>query len=89
MLMIFLAVESLLLVAGVWTHRRSNADILWLSAIAVSFSTVYCLTHIQVRYRAPMEAIVAVLAAAALAQLWSRVASSPEVENDRRGHVSP
>lgn len=35
----------------------------WLLAIIASFSLVYCLTHVQVRFRAPMEPVVAVLLA--------------------------
>jgi len=68
----FLGAESIaiLLLALVRTPRN---DIWWLLAIVVSFSVIYCLTHIFVRFRAPTEPLVAVI----LAVLAAGRTSSP------------
>lgn len=70
---IFMLGEVILLVVCLGVGGRTNADLRWLLAVIVSFSLVYCLTHVQLRFRAPIEPIVAVLLAAAAAQAYTRL----------------
>ncbi len=53
----------LLLVRVVKAGRSVTPDVYWLLAIVVSFSLVYCLTHVQVRYRVPCEPVIAIVLA--------------------------
>jgi 4-amino-4-deoxy-L-arabinose transferase-like glycosyltransferase len=65
-IMILCAAEVLLVVGGFLARRKIGADARWLLAIVVVFSLSYIATHAQVRYRAPTEPMIAILAAAAL-----------------------
>jgi hypothetical protein len=74
--LLFLAAESLAVAASVMLGRRLSVDIRWLMAIAISFSLVYCLTHVELRYRAPIEPVIAIIVGAFLASLsWRRAGS--------------
>ncbi|MEE9294703.1 MAG: glycosyltransferase family 39 protein [Phycisphaerae bacterium] len=53
----------LLLVPLVKAGRSVTPEVYWLLAIVASFSLVYCLTHVQVRYRAPCEPLIAIVLA--------------------------
>jgi hypothetical protein len=59
--MYFLIVETALVVFALLIHRGSGRDLPWLLAIVICFSVVYCLTHVQVRFRAPTEPVMAIL----------------------------
>ena len=59
--MYFLIVETALVVFALLIHRGSGRDLPWLLAIVICFSVVYCLTHVQVRFRAPTEPMMAIL----------------------------
>ncbi len=67
----FLGAEFLAVLLLLALRRPSGSDVWWLLAIVVSFSAVYCLTHIAVRFRAPTELLVAVVIAV-LASGWLR-----------------
>lgn len=56
---LFLSVESLLLAASM-VFSRNRRTVWWLAGMAILFSLPYCLTHVMMRYRAPMEPIVVV-----------------------------
>ncbi len=68
---LFLSAEMLLFCWCILLARRINIDLAWLAGMAIAFSITYCLTHIQLRYRAPMEPLVAVIMAVAMAQAFS------------------
>lgn len=59
--MIFLTVEVLVLLIALFMRSRHSNGLMWIFTILVLFSIVYCLTHVQVRYRTPSEPLVAVL----------------------------
>lgn len=59
--MYFLIVETAIVVIAILIHRGSGHDLPWLLAIVICFSVVYCLTHVQVRFRAPTEPVMAIL----------------------------
>ena len=66
---LFLTAEAALLLIGVGVGRGTKLDYRWLLAIVIGFSFVYCLTHVEVRYRAPSEPVVAILVGATIAGL--------------------
>lgn len=58
---VFLSLETLTVVALLAVRRRVGPDIGWLLGTVFIFSLVYCITHVQVRFRAPTEPILAVV----------------------------
>lgn len=66
-LTIFLMAEVLVIPIALVVRRRLPSPVLWLGAIAIAFCIVYCATHVMVRYRAPIEPVMAVLVAIAVA----------------------
>ncbi len=68
---LFLSAEMFLICWCILLTRKVNIDLLWLVGMALSFSAIYCLTHIQVRYRAPIEPMMAVILAMAIAQVFA------------------
>ena len=60
---VFLSIEGAailgLLILAI-ARRRIPSDVLWLLALAGTFSVLYCLTHVQLRYRAPTEPMMAI-----------------------------
>ncbi len=65
----FLIVETALLAFGFLLARRSWGRSWWLAAIILVYPLVYYATHVQIRYRAPMEVAVAILLGTILAAL--------------------
>ncbi len=59
----FMLAEVILVAAFLLTRPRAGRDVPWLLATVISFSLVYCLTHVQIRFRAPTEPIMAILLA--------------------------
>jgi 4-amino-4-deoxy-L-arabinose transferase-like glycosyltransferase len=59
--MIFLTVEVLVLLIALFMRSRRADGLMWILTILLLFSIVYCVTHVQVRYRTPSEPLVAVL----------------------------
>lgn len=57
----FLAGEVVLIVVLLLVVRPLRPGLLWLAATAVSFSIVYCLTHVRLRFRVPIEPVLAVM----------------------------
>lgn len=53
--------ETLLVLLAICTRRLRGGHIWWLCGILVVFSVIYSLTHVQVRFRVPVEPIAAVL----------------------------
>jgi predicted anti-sigma-YlaC factor YlaD len=86
---LFLLAELLVVVLCLALRPRIGADLVWLLAVLVSFSLVYCVTHVQVRFRAPAEPVVAVvvswLVAATLAALRARRRPASEQSMGRSG----
>lgn len=68
--LLFLLAESLLIVGYLVVRRKVGRDLLWLLAIVLAFSLVYCVTHVQVRFRAPTEPIMACFLAVLLTQAY-------------------
>ena len=66
---VFMSLEALALVMGLLYVRHVGADLWWLVAIILVYSIVYMLTHVQLRYRAPTEPLIAIV----LAVLATRV----------------
>ncbi len=58
---IFLLAELLVVVGGLLLRRRLWRQVGWLLAVVVSFSVVYCITHVELRFRAPTEPLVALI----------------------------
>jgi 4-amino-4-deoxy-L-arabinose transferase-like glycosyltransferase len=67
---VFLMSEGIMVVAGLVFIRRLSPDLRWLLAVAVSFSLVYCITHVEVRYRTPCEPIIAIITGLLIGQIW-------------------
>lgn len=57
---IYVALETVLALAAVALARNRGAA-LWLLSLALAFSLVYCFTHVELRYRVPIEPTLAVL----------------------------
>ena len=74
-IMLVFTSEVILLVFAVFGGRFTGVE-LWLLAVVVVFSLVYSLTNIQVRFRVPIEPIIAVLAGIAIAKA-QRLPNSP------------
>lgn len=77
---VFLCLEGVavfgLLIAA--RHRRCiPPDVPWLLAISAAFSVLYCLTHVQLRYRAPAESLMTI----AVGLLADRVLRGPDSPN--------
>lgn len=68
--MLFLFVEALLAIIGVLLRPNIIRDVWWLLAMVLSFSLVYCITHVQVRFRAPVEPIMAMIVAVLLTDAY-------------------
>jgi hypothetical protein len=67
--MFFLLGESLIIMAGyVLIARRLQADVHWLTALIAVFSCVYLLTHVQIRFRSPIEPVFAIVLGAIIHQ---------------------
>ncbi len=62
-LTLFMLAEVAVLVACMAVCRSMSIDLRWLLATVVSLSIVYCVTHVQIRFRAPGEPIMAILIA--------------------------
>ncbi len=58
---VFLFAEFAMLVGGLLVRRRIGRQIGWLLAIIVCFSVTYCVTHVELRYRAPTEPLMAII----------------------------
>jgi len=74
--LLFLTGEVLLIAVCLGLRGRVDRDVLWLGAILLSFSIVYCLTHVELRYRAPTEALMAVVVSVAVARAFAGSAST-------------
>lgn len=69
----FLLIETVLVAFLLIFSKLSSRDTALLAGMVLSFSLIYCLTHAQVRFRAPIEPILAIL----VGFLFVRPASSP------------
>ncbi len=59
----FLLTEMGIVVLCLLLRRHVRSDVWWLLAMALAFSLIYCVTHVQLRFRAPMEPVMAVIVA--------------------------
>ena len=73
--MLFLQIEGFAIVVCLLARRKISPDLRWLLAIVLLFSLVYCVTHVQLRFRAPIEPIMAVLAAISVTDMVGAVRS--------------
>jgi hypothetical protein len=71
--MYFLMAEGVVMVLTLLINRRLGRDLPWLFAVVAAFSVVYCLTHVQVRFRAPTEPLMAILVGVLAAQAFATV----------------
>lgn len=60
-IMLVFTVETLLILVGLTSGRLRTVAGWWLVSILLVFSLIYCITHVQVRFRVPVEAIAAIL----------------------------
>ncbi len=67
---LFFTLETVLLGCGLLLYARRRRELLWLAAILFTFSAVYWITHIMIRYRAPMEPVLAIALSLPLS-LWA------------------
>lgn len=67
--MLFLQAEGLVIAVCLLLRRTISPDLRWLLAIVLLFSFVYCVTHVQLRFRAPTEPIMAVLAVVSVTEM--------------------
>lgn len=79
LIMLVLAGEAFIVAAGFASGRLRTPQCWWLLSILVLFSLVYLVTHVQVRFRVPVEPLIAVLVAAALTQ--KRFVAAEQVES--------
>ncbi len=71
--MYFLMAEGAVVLFVLLIDHGLGRDLPWLLAIVASFSIVYCLTHIQVRFRAPTEPLMAIIVGLLTVQASARV----------------
>ena len=71
--MYFLIAEAVFVVLALLIIRGPGHDLPWLLAIVICFSVVYCFTHVQVRYRAPTEPVMAILVGVLVLRAFARV----------------
>ncbi len=71
--MYFLMAEGAVVLLALLIDRRRGRDLPWLLAFVASFSVVYCLTHVQVRFRAPTEPLMAIIVGLLTVQAFARV----------------
>lgn len=64
---IFLSLEILLVVGGLVLPQNRPAR-MWLLAMVVAFSLIYTVTHVELRYRAPIEPMIAAIIGLTLAR---------------------
>lgn len=64
-----LTLQTAVILVWLVVVRSPGRDARWILAIAASFCVVYCITHVQLRFRAPMEPIMSILVAIALRDL--------------------
>jgi hypothetical protein len=77
--MYFLIAEAIIVVLALLIHRGPGRDLPWLLAIVICFSVVYCFTHVQVRYRAPTEPVMAILVGVLAMRAFARVRPTKEL----------
>jgi hypothetical protein len=58
-----LLAETGIVVLGLALRRRVGGNLPWLLATVLAFSLVYCITHVQLRFRTPIEPVMAVMVA--------------------------
>lgn len=69
---VLMSLETLALIIGLLYVRHVGADLWWLVAIMLIFSIVYMLTHVQLRYRAPTEPLIAIVLAVVATRILDR-----------------
>ena len=67
---IFLTLEVLAIAACLVTRPRLWGQVWWIMTVLAVFSIVYCLTHVQVRFRAPIEPLLAVVVSMLLVEVF-------------------
>ena len=67
-----MSLEALALVIGLLYVRHVGADLWWLVATILVYSIVYMLTHVQLRYRAPTEPLIAIVLAVVATRILDR-----------------
>ena len=72
---LFLTAELLIFFVVLMLRPSLGSDLKWLLCMMLVFSCVYCFTHIQIRYRAPTEPIMAVMLGILLSDVWRKFTS--------------
>ena len=72
---VFLTIETLLLLYAVLTFHRLRPELRHLTGVVIIYSLTYCLTHTEVRYRAPCEPVLAVIVSIAGTSVWRALPS--------------
>ncbi|MHC4697632.1 MAG: ArnT family glycosyltransferase [Planctomycetota bacterium] len=76
---LFMLGEIVLLALCLGVNRKMSVDLRWLLATVISLSIVYCLTHVQIRFRAPGEPLTAIIVAVLATDTYRILRSSPEL----------
>ena len=88
--LLFLLAEGLTIVAAcAWLRRGVCADVVWLLVIVFSFSLVYCVTHVELRYRAATEPVIAIIVASLLCRTRLGSAQGRSAANHADGCAQP
>lgn len=69
---VLISLETLSMIIGLLYLRHFGAHLWWLVATILVFSIVYTLTHVQLRYRAPMEPMIAIVLAVVSVRIFDR-----------------
>jgi hypothetical protein len=67
---VFLFFEAVVAAGGLIFLKKTPVAARWLLGIVVAFSLVYCLTHVEIRYRTPCEPVLALVVGILLSSLW-------------------
>jgi hypothetical protein len=70
---VFLMLEAAVLAGGLLFLRKISTESRWLLAVVISVSVVYCITHVEIRYRTPFEPVVAIVIGALIGEAWRSV----------------
>jgi hypothetical protein len=79
-LVTFVFTVEIIIVVFAFLRGRFTRTEIWLLTMIVIFSAVYSITHVQVRYRVPIEPVIAVLAGIAVVRGGSQVMDRTHVK---------
>lgn len=72
MMTLYISSELVILIVCTIYLKKIHPDIKWLVGMIMLYSTVYCLTHMHMRFRAPAEPIMAVILGIIISDVWQQ-----------------